>query len=472
MSAATDRLRRWREDPVFFVQDQFGVDPDPWQVDVLRAFRANSRIAMKAAKGPGKSAVLAWLIWNFLATRPHPKVAATSITADNLGDNLWTELAKWQGRSEFLKAAFEWRKTRIESRDHPETWWASARTWPRNADPQQQADTLAGLHADYILFVLDESGGIPDAVMASAEAALATGIECHIVQAGNPTHLEGPLYRACTSERNLWHIVEITGDPDDPNRSTRISVQWAREQIEKYGKDNPWVLVNVFGRFPPASINTLLGPDDITAAQRRVYRDTDIAHASKVLGVDVARFGDDSSVVFPRQGLVAFPPLTWRNVDTFQGAGGVARKAIDWKADAIFVDESGGYGAGWIDALGQLGHQPIGVQFAGKPTDARYANKRAEMYFLLAEWVKDRGKLPDGVPELTQALTQITYTFKGDKLILEDKAQFKLRVGMSPDHADALALTFAQPVVPRRASAPVYRPQMAAYDAIEEFRRA
>ena len=108
--------------------------------------------------------------------------------------------------------------------------------------------------------------------MATAEAALASCVEGHIVQAGNPTHLEGPLYRACTSERRLWHLTEITGDPDDPRRATRISAQWAREQIEKYGRDNPWVLVNVFGRFPPSSLDTLIGPDECAEATKRAYR--------------------------------------------------------------------------------------------------------------------------------------------------------------------------------------------------------
>ena len=89
--------------------------------------------------------------------------------------------------------------------------------------------------------------------MAAAEAGLATdltGKKCKILMAGNPTHLEGPLYRASTSERDLWYLREITADPDDPMRTPRVSIQWAREKIAKYGKDNPWVLVNVFGKFP------------------------------------------------------------------------------------------------------------------------------------------------------------------------------------------------------------------------------
>jgi hypothetical protein len=309
--------------------------------------------------------------------------------------------------------------------------------------------TLAGLHADYILFILDESGGIPDAVMASAEAALSSCIEGHIVQAGNPTHLEGPLYRACTSERRLWHVTEITADPDDPKRATRVKAEWAREQIEKYGRDNPWVLVNVFGKFPPGSLDSLIGPDECREATTRAWRADDIAGAARILGVDVARFGDDASVIFPRQGLVAFEPLRFRNIDGTQGAGAVARKWADWCADACFVDDTGGFGAAWIDALRRLNRAPIGIAFSGRATNPRYDNKRTEMYFDAVEWIRAGGQLPPGSAsnELIAALSQTTYSFRGDRLLLEPKDQVKARLGYSPDDADAFVLTFAQPVV-------------------------
>ena len=300
--AAHKNIQRWREDPVSFVREVLGAEPDPWQAKILNEFPRNRRLAMKASKGVGKTTILSWLCWNFMATRLHPKVAATSITADNLSDGLWAEMAKWQSspsakHGTFLKEAFQWTKTRIFAKDHPETWFMSARTWAKGADSQKQADTLAGLHADNIMFVLDESGGIPDAVMAAAEAALANDMsditDAKIVQAGNPTHLSGPLYRACSTEKKIWHVVEISSDPEDPMRAPRVSIKWAQEQIDKYGKDNPWVLVNVFGQFPPSSLNSLLGVDEVNAAMGRPLHASQFEFSQKRLGVDVARFGDD-----------------------------------------------------------------------------------------------------------------------------------------------------------------------------------
>lgn len=462
MNSAAAAIREWRHDPVKFVRDVFGVEPDAWQVDVLTAFVKHPRLAMKACKGPGKTAVLAWLCWNFLVCYLHPKIVATSITGDNLADGLWTEMAKWQNKSPMLQKAFSWTKTRIASIEHPETWWMSARTWPRGGSADQQADTLAGVHADNVMFVLDEAGGIPDAVMAAAEAGLANADQvkliARLVQAGNPTHLAGPLYRACTTERDLWYVVEITSDPDDPKRTPRVSVQWAQEQIRKYGRDNPWVLVNVFGQFPPSSINSLLGPDDVSAAMARVLRPEDIAGAARILGVDVARFGLDGSAIAPRQGRQLFPILRNRNLDSIQGAAWVQAKwskfdakerddGLVMQADGCFVDNTGGYGAGWIDQLGVLGRSPIGVAFSGKADDPRYFNKRSEMHFRAAEWVKSGGALPND-PELAAELLAHTYSYRGDRLWVCEKDLVREVLGRSPDAADAFALTFAYDVTP------------------------
>lgn len=464
---AVDRLRAWREHPAKMVKDLFGVTPDPWQEEVLEAFPHHQRIAMLASKGPGKTCVEAWLCWNFLLTRPNCNIAAISITAENLADNLWKEMAMWQHKSPLLLSTFEWKKTRIECRERPATWWMSARSWPRSGSREEQANSLAGLHNDYVMFVLDESGGIPDAVMVSAEAALSSCKEGHILQGGNPTHREGALFKA-HQERDRWHVISVNGDPDNPKRSPRVSLEWAKDQIRAYGRDNPWIKVNVFGEFPPSSMNTLIGEDEVTAATLRSYRPEDIARSARIMGVDVALYGDDASVIFPRQGLTAFAPMIRRGIDGIQGASLVAQKWADWDADAAFIDNTGGYGASWIDNLRLLGKQPIGVGFAEVGgASGRYANKRAEMYFEACQWIKEGGQLPPmqtpGMVELVAALSRTTYTTRGDKLLLEPKALVKERLTYSPDVADGFVLTFAHPVT-RKAVTARSRAMQADYD--------
>lgn len=441
---AAEQLKVWHDDPIQAVRDLFGVEPDDWQADVLNAFKTENRICMKASKGPGKTAVLAWLCWIFMLTRPQVRILATSISKDNLADNLWTEMAKWQNESPLLLAKFTWTKTRIFSKDHEETWFMSARPWSRSADSVHQGQTLAGFHPEYGMVVLDEAGGIPDAVAATAEAALATGIEIKLVIAGNPTHLEGPIYRACTTEADLWYVKEITGDPDDPGRSPRVSVEWAREQIKKYGKDNPWVLVNVFGRFPPTQMNQLLGPDEVQAAMDRKIATSAYASMQKRIGVDCARYGDDENVIFPRQGRAAFVPTVMRNAATHELAARVIDAKLHWKSEQEFVDGTGGWGAGTIDCLIVAGHTPIEVQFAGKPIEETFYNKRSEMWWLMCDWVKTGGCLPNDA-QLKKELCAPTYWLDKGKLRLEEKEQIKERLGFSPDKADALACTFALP---------------------------
>src|SRR5688572_23475130 len=415
----------WRKDPRRFARECIGVTPDKWQDEALRLIGVPStrRMAFKACKGPGKTAVLAWIILWFLFCHPNSKVAATSITEANINTNLWPELYKWMSGSPLLTATFVWTKVRVSRRGAAgANWFAEKRTWPKTGDAQQQADALAGVHADDVLFVLDESGGIPQAVMVTAEAVLANlteameaaGHRAIVVQAGNPTHTSGPLHRACTVERSLWIVITITGDAKDKLRSPRISLKHAEEQIKLWGRDNPWVMVNILGQFPPASINALLGVEEVEAAMSRHYRPDQYEHAQKRIGVDVARFGDDRTVIFPRQGLVAFKPDVLRVQRTTAIAARVARAHTLWEPEIIFVDDTGHWGHGVIDNLIVANIPVIPVMYHERSTDKRYGTVRDQILLELAKWVKGGGALPR-IPGLVEELTAMTYTFVGGK---------------------------------------------------------
>jgi len=194
--------------------------------------------------------------------------------------------------------------------------------------------------------------------------------------------------------------------------------------------------------FPPSAINVLLGPDEVDAAMARHYREDQYSWSQKRLGIDVARFGDDRSVIFPRQGLAAFVPVVMRHQRTTDIAARVAQAKVNWGSEMEFVDDSGHWGHGVIDNLFAAGYAPTAVLFEGEAIDPRYKNKRTEMWLEMAEWVKRGGALPH-IPELTRELTSPTYTFVQGKFMLEPKDLIKKRIGVSPDLADALALTFA-----------------------------
>jgi phage terminase large subunit len=445
MIAAAEQLRNWREHPTRMVEELFGVRPDMWQHEALESFPHSPRMAFQACRGPGKTSTLAWIAWNYLLTRPHPMIGATSISGANLKANLWTELNRWRAKSQLLQHFFEQTKSEIFLREHPATWKLEARTWPTDADAQQIGTVLAGVHAPFVMWLLDEVGDYPDAILPTCEAIFAgEPKEAHIVMAGNPTKLSGPLYRAATTARNLWRVFQISAAPDDPKRTPRVSVEHARQMIAQYGETNPWIRVSIFGEFPPSSLNALIGPDEVATAMKRYHREFDIRDYPRIIGCDVARYGDDSSVLCPRQGQQVFPLSKFRNLNSTQGAGVVSRLWQEWSADAVFIDDTGGFGSGWIDGLCQLGRSPIGVHFAGEAHNkGRYANKRAEMYFEAVEWIKRGGALPDS-PEMLAGLTAVTYMFQGDRFLIEPKDQVKRKLGYSPDEADAFVLTFAE----------------------------
>lgn len=448
-------LQHWQRDPIKYVKDNFKTTPDRWQEKALLAYANQDhkafRLSLQACVGPGKSAVLAWIGWHFLSCfgdeQEHPKGIAVSITGDNLSSNLWPEFSKWQQRSPYLIAKFTWTKTKIYCNDHPETWFLEARSWPQTANEEELGKTLSGLHSQYVLVLVDESGNIPVAILKAGEQALGNCTFGRIVQAGNPTSHEGMLYAAATRFRDLWHVIRITGDPLDPDRSPRISIDWAQQQIDLYGRDDAWVKSSILGEFPETSINALLSVNQVEAALGKQCRPDDYSWVQKRLGIDVARFGTDRTILFPRQGLMAFKPVPMRGARSNEVGARALMAKNKWHYELEFVDDTGGFGSGVIDWLLVAGSSPQAVNFSGKATNPRFYNKRAEMYWDMAEWIKRGGCLPND-PELIKELTAPTYTFKQGKILLEDKDHIIERLGFSPDKADALCLTFAMPDCP------------------------
>jgi hypothetical protein len=217
-------------------------------------------------------------------------------------------------------------------------------------------------------------------------------------------------------------------------------------EVERYRQS---VDENTFKRemlcdFAASGDDQLMSLTDVNEACKRHLRQEEYSYAAKVMGVDPARFGDDRSVIFCRQGLYAQQPQVFRGLDNMALADKVAQQIELFRPDAVFIDA--GNGSGVIDRLRQLHHDVIEVHFSGSPSAARYLNKRAEMWFELRDWLRAGGAIPDLV-DLKQDLAAPTYKFTpADKIQLESKDDIKGRGLPSPDLGDALALTFAFPV--------------------------
>lgn len=448
----SELIYQYRLDPVRFVREVFGVDPDLWQQVGLRAFASQDpdkmRIAFKSCTGPGKSALLAWILWNFMSCYAskfeHPKGAAVSMTETNLKENLWAEANKWLQRSEWLKQHFMWTQTLIYNKQHQATWFFSARSFSKSANKEEQGRSLSGLHAKYVLFLIDEAGGVPEQLLKVAEQAMSAEVFCKIVIAGNPTTPSPDIALYAADKDPRYFKVRITADPEDPYRTPRVSKEHAQAQIDRYGKDDPWVMSTIFGEFPLSAITTLLTDLDIDVAQSRVIRPVEVEMYQKALGVDVARFGDDSSIIFPRQGMKTFKYVEMRKADGPTLANRVIGSMVKWKhVDFINVDGTGGFGSSCIDFLKAAHYQPHEIHFSEQAQDPKsFYNRRAEMYWRAAQFIKKSGSLIID-DRLRKEMANIQYSFKGNRIILESKEQIKARLGFSPDVADAFALTFA-----------------------------
>lgn len=455
--AAADLVARWRAYPIDFVRENFGVEPDVWQREALEALAGPGihRVSLQACAGPGKSAFDAWCLWWFLALHGmpgnYPKAACLSSTRENLRDNLWAELHKWYGHSEFLKSQFEINAERAFQIGHKAEWFISARSFAQSASPDVMGESLSGLHSDYVCVVLDECGSMHPLLLKRAEQAMATAKVGIIICSGNPTSRESCLFVASNDER--FKRICITGDPDDPRRSPRVNIDEARDSINKYGRDNAWVMVYVLGQFPNSSLNTLLGDGEIRACLGRIIRATEYDWAQKRIGIDVARYGDDRTVLFPRQGKQAYNPVVMREQGGKEVAARYALGKSRFGSELDTIDDTGGWAGGVIEFSALAGNNILPVNMAGKADDSdAFANKRAEVYWRAMLWVKAGGALPDD-EDLVKEGSASTYFMNGQgKIQIEEKEQVKKRIGKSPDKWDAFCLTFA---LPERASSAV-----------------
>lgn len=471
-SGLQDLIVYYQLQPELFFENELGEKLDIWQEKVVKLFMSRDddcrRIALKACVGCGKTFVLAGCIWLFLLTqgdeKEHPKGFCLSITKDNLKTNLWTELAKLYYRSKLLQILFKYEATKIFCRYHPETWKFELKAFRVGASDDEAGEALSGLHSAYVLTVLDETGEMPIGIGKKAEQSLPNTKFGKILQAGNPSSTSGLLYHSCVTTSKLWKVVNITGDPDDPERATRVDIEWAKNLINEYGRDNPWVQGRVLGMFPSSNFNTLLSADEIEEAYKRSYNEQDLAIYNTRYGVDVARFGDDRTVITRRWGHVVFQPIVMRHQITQSITARVVQEWLDHdnNNEMIYVDGTGGYGNGVIDMLTMSKYPNMSVinNSTKELPDNRFGNMRAYTYWQMAQWIKQRGQLPRQSREYMKELTQIQYYYHKDKIMIEDKAMIKKRLGFSPDVSDSLALTFATPDRPAGIAQKLYHDKM------------
>lgn len=480
-----DKLAEWlanvRNDPYAFVLGayEWGVGelarypdgPDEWQVELLcrirdgvmavdEAIRAaqehgeesETKPVMEATTsghGIGKSAFVAWVLDWAQSTQVDTKGVVTANTENQLKTKTWAEMAKWH-RLSITAPLFKMTATARFSIDplHEKTWRIDMVPWS-----EKNTEAFAGLHnhGKRIIIVFDEASAIPDLIWEVTEGAL-TDKDTQIIWLvfGNPTKNSGRFRECFPGGRfaHRWNSRAI--DSRTVRISNKVQLQaW----VDDYGEDHDFVRVRVRGMFPRIDAVSFISMDDVRDAQLRTPEGQEFLPI--IGGLDVARFGPDNSVLAIRQGRDA-QSRPWERING-QNTVAVARWAFEHYMRhnlAALVVDVGGIGGGVFDQLELMGINVYAVDFSSSPdNDAqeKYLNKRAEMYGRVRDWIRKGGCLPadeekDDGKGLSFQLTAPTYTYQGDvKLQLESKKDIRRRLGISPDDADALAITFAFP---------------------------
>jgi hypothetical protein len=433
---------RYYGKPALFLEEILGMELDDWQRELCDNFHTHDRFAISSGHSSGKTALTAGLIQYFIAVHPDPQVIVTANTQQQLREKTWRELAKWHQKS-LLKDWFKWTATQFSFLGSPETWFASA--VPNTA---HSAENFAGAHEKYMLMVFDEASAIEREIWEVAEGATATegGYRKWLVF-GNPTRIDGAFHDCFHGQRHRWQTMTLDTRLCKYADQSQIA-QWA----EDYGEDSDFFRVRVRGEFPRQAVTQLIGVGAVKEASERIIMADTYLHAPQVLGVDVARFGTDSSVITLRQGLKLHWQRAYHGLDTMAFSSLIAEAINETKADATFIDE-GAMGAGVIDRLIQLGFRSVyGINFgAQQGIDTGMANKRAEMWCKMRDWLEHAQITKDR--ELHDDLTGPEYGYDlKERILLEKKSDMKKRGLASPDKGDSLALTFAMSVQPKSQS--------------------
>jgi len=437
-------ILRWRElGPCQFAKEVLGADPTEQQWAASKALVERRRLSIRSGHGTGKSTFMAWCVLWFLASYFPAKVPATAPTSHQLEDVLWSEIAKWhrvmtQNRPS-LGEQFEWSSGAFRMKSAPHEGFAVART-----SRPERPEALQGFHSDHILFLIDEASGVSDNVFEVAEGALSTE-GAFVVMAANPTRQSGYFFDSHHKMRGAWAALHWNGI-DSP----RVSREYIENMRKKYGERSPVYKVRVLGEFVTAADGVI--PLELCEAAR--VRDVEVnGKAPVVWGVDVARFGDDSSALAKRKGNHQLEPIReWWGKDTMQTVGIVKAEWDKTKDDmrpvAINVDVIG-IGAGVVDRLKELGLPVCGINVAEAEAvnandDRQFNRLRDELWWKCREWLEAKDcKFADD-DETIGELTTPTYKILSNGLIqVERKDEMKARGVKSPNRADAWNLTFA-----------------------------
>lgn len=473
--AAIAQFQLWRQDPLSFARDVFHFRPSNQQTKFLKElgkivsakclvdeghqdtmteeqkqYARKRGISIRSGKGTGKDACVSIVVWWFLFCFNESKTFLVAPSADNLKSNLIAEMSKWMTRridgepacliTSELELMSMGARMRNASPEQQKNWFVAGQTAGPNMPADKQLEVFHGKHSRYMMFVMDEASGIPDPVFQPLDTTLTDPVN-FIILLWNPTRRSGFAYDThFGNERQFW--IPLHWSAEESDLITPDQIEYLRT---KYGVESSEYRVSVLGE-PPASDQDSLIPYEwaMDAVNLELVEDPNSLDPV-VFGVDVARQGNDSSVILVRQGPFVHEIKELNKLDTIELARWVSAMAADWEPQAIYIDAAG-IGIGVYD---ELKHQGIPnvypVNVGTSPRSSKFTRLRDELWWEMRQRFQSSAislqKLADP-HQLVAEVSGIKYTVndKG-KIKVESKLEMRKRNMPSPNHGDALMLT-------------------------------
>lgn len=444
--------------PKRFIRKSLGIKQlTKEQETIIDSVWNNRRTVVPSAHSMGKSFIGASIVLAFLYGHKNSIVITTAPTYRQVKDILWKNIREMHENAKGLKKIVP----NILNLDLSENWYALGFATTPGAD-EVSAVKFQGYHAKHILVVLDEAGGLQPAIWEAVDGILSgQGGRCLAI--GNPSQRNTPFYKASTSDK--WHNIELSA-LDHPNVMEKkeiiegaVSYNWVSEKVDEWCEitdskvpgsftfegaeyiPNSLFKWKVLGQFPDEDDSTLFTETTVDEAMKRGKVQTD---KSELLSCDVARFGKDKITMCRiSRGNVTFESSSKQATTVTTRA--VYKRAVIYGSERVVIDADG-VGGGVFDQLKELNMKGLNAfhggekaleRIAGKKTELKFLNKRAQAYYYLSKDIK-RLSLPRN-ERLREELLATDMFIKNGVICIVSKDDIKLIIGRSPDEADALA---------------------------------
>lgn len=465
---------RYRRDPVAYFREVLGVEPWEKQIEVIEAIRDHKRVSIRAGHKVSKSNTAAGIALWFYCSFDDAKVVMTSTTDRQVNEILWEELRRMiarAGRCGVCRARDPFGGSRCagceDVRPIPEEPSVLARTGLKAADfrsitgfTAKEAEGAAGKSGKNLLYIIDESSGVPDAVYEAIRGNSAGGAK--IAAFGNPTRCEGWFFRSHTDNKEAWDKVIHISSKDSPNVVQGREVipglatrEWVLDMAAEWGEDSAVYQVRVEGNYAREDEYAVI-PLYLVEQAEELWKDKNLSPRDRLhVGLDCARFGDDESVAIPRRGNRVIDIHVWRKLDEKELAFHVIQTIRQHRRPRepkpiVKVDACGTIG---IKVVAELAAYQDEIEIVAVNVSERsrlprqYRLLRDQLWFALRTWLKEGGAIPEDLKLEAELLSpRFSYDEKGRQCV-ESKDEIRKRLKRSPDRADALALAVWEPAI-------------------------